>query len=70
MTIQENSNGVPADGHVGVFAGYQFADGDSGVPSPFGSPDSIWCKATKRDGTPCQGRHLPDREVCFAHAKE
>jgi hypothetical protein len=69
MTTMENSTGVPADGHFGVSAGNPLLDGSSGVPSPFGSPPSIWCKAIKRNGEPCKGKHLPDRDVCFAHAK-
>jgi hypothetical protein len=70
MTTQENGNGVPADGYFGTSAGNPLMDGSKGVPSPFGSPDSIWCKAVKANGELCKGKHLPDREVCFAHARE
>lgn len=31
-------------------------------------PPDDYCRATRRDGSPCQGRALADTGLCFAHS--
>ena len=67
MTTQENGNGVPADGYFGTSAGNPLMDGSKGVPSPFGSPDSIWCKAVKALTRATKDRNIALDQINLAH---
>jgi len=66
---QPFAEGVPEEGHYGVAAANPYQDGSGGVPSPFGSPPAIWCTKLTASGEPCRGKHLPDKDYCFAHAQ-
>ena len=61
------ATGVPADSHYGTAVPSPYQDGTGGVPSPFGSPEAVWCTKTTADGASCKGKHLPDKDYCFAH---
>lgn len=62
--------GVPAEGYGGVPAVHGRPQ-QGGIPADIqGSAPSVWCSAVTKSGAPCKGKHLPDRDVCMAHAKE
>lgn len=64
----QSADAVPADAHYGTQVPNPYSDGSFGVPAHFGSPPAVWCTHTTINGEPCKGKHLPDREYCFAHA--
>lgn len=72
MANWQTSRGVPASSMGNGVQVAPSAAGRSGmVPAPPGLAPHVpvKCTATNKDGSPCKNDHLPEREVCFSHAR-